>query len=101
MRSLEAEVRMARSDGERLQVRIDLVGTMKAEGMCTPYMGFLYLEIARLCARANDYATAVKAARKALQTYTTCVGSENEKSVDAAKSVRAFEKQLAPGAAKR
>jgi hypothetical protein len=37
---------------------------------------------------------AVKAARKALQTNTICLGAENERAEDAAKTVRAFEKQL-------
>jgi hypothetical protein len=37
---------------------------------------------------------AVKAARKALQTNTICLGTENERAEDAANTLRAFEKQL-------
>jgi hypothetical protein len=71
-----------------------MVGVMKEEGLCTPMMAWLYLEIARICAGSEDFVTAAKAARKALETYTTCVGGENERSIGAAKSVRAFKRQI-------
>ena len=100
MRNLDAALRIAVSASEQLQVRLDLVGTMKAEGMCTPYMDFLYLEIARICAQGEDYVTAAKAAKKAQETYSICVGAENHRALKAGKSVRAFERQI-PGGLKK
>lgn len=94
LRSLDSQIRLARDDAEKLEVRLEMVGAMKEEGLCAPMMAFLYMEIAQICAGGGDFVMAAKAARKALETYSTCVGGENERSREAAKSVRAFERQI-------
>lgn len=55
-----------------------------------------YLSIARLVANNNppDFKFAVTAATQALDVYTTCLGADSEKAIEAAKSVRAFKKQI-------
>lgn len=100
LRELELSLGMTTNDDERLRIRLDMAGTMKAEGLCCPIMAHMYLEIARICERKNDLVTAVKAARKALETSVICMGVASEKSVDIAKSVRAFERQLPKGVMK-
>lgn len=54
-----------------------------------------YLSIARLVANRNspDFKFAHTAATQALDVYTTCLGADSEKAIEAAKSVRAFQKQ--------
>jgi tetratricopeptide (TPR) repeat protein len=94
MRELNQQLRVVANDQERLQVRLEQIAAMAEEGFCLPAMGDMYLEVARICERNGDLLMAVKAARKALENYTTCYGAENERTTDAAKSVRAFEKQL-------
>lgn len=101
LRELEVSLGMATNDDERLRIRLEMVAAMKAEGLCCPIMAHMYLEVARICERKGDLDMAVKAARKALETSITCMGAESEKSVDMAKSVRAFERQLLKGVLKK
>lgn len=100
LRELDIELRVAAKDTDRLRIRIETVATMREEGLCCPMMAHMYLEIARGFERGGDVEKAVKAATKALETYTICLGIANEKTQDAAKSVRAFEKQRVGGALK-
>jgi hypothetical protein len=96
LRELDSQLRLVSNDKEGLQVRLEMVAVMLEEGFVLPVMGQLYLEIARICARNGDVGMAVRAARRGEGVYRVCLGCENEKTVDARKSVRAFEKQL-PG----
>jgi len=54
-----------------------------------------YLSLARLVANAKppNYNFAFTAATKALDVFTTCLGADSEKAVEAEKVVRAFGKQ--------
>jgi hypothetical protein len=85
---------MCTKDAERLEIRLNMVGTMSEEGMCIPAMAYSYIEIAEICERGGDIVMAVKAAKKALETYTICFGIDSKWVEDAAKSVWTFEKQL-------
>lgn len=55
-----------------------------------------YLSIARLVANKNppDFKFARMAATQALDVYTTCLGADSEKAIEAFKSVRGFQKQI-------
>jgi hypothetical protein len=101
LREWDKELQMTTNDAERLEIRLYMVGTQKEEGLCNPAMASAYLEIARICERGGDVMMAVKAAKKALEIYTLCLGTESENADNAAKSVRAFEKQLPKGGLKK
>lgn len=92
LRELEKEVYLCVSDAEQLVNRLDMVGLMREEGLCNPSLAYVYLEVARICERCEDHAMAVKAARKAVEVYAICLGAKSEKTLEAAKSLRAFAK---------
>ena len=95
MRELDMKLRMAvMKETEKLGIRLELVGLLKEEGLCNVLMASTYLDIARGCEQGGDVIMAVKAAKKALEIFTICCGADHELSENAAKSVRAFEKQL-------
>jgi hypothetical protein len=55
-----------------------------------------YLILARLVVNKTppDYHFALTAATQALDVFTTCLGADSEKAVEARQSVRAFSKQV-------
>ncbi|QDS76147.1 hypothetical protein FKW77_007366 [Venturia effusa] len=79
-----------------LRGKIEMAKLMREEGLSGTCLGDNYLSIARLVANAQspDFNFAHKAATQALDVYTTCLGADSEKAIEAAKSVRAFEKQM-------
>lgn len=81
-------------DHELFETRLKIIVCIRDEGLLPVSLGEHYLEVARICARKGDMETAVKAAKKALEVYVTCLGDDHEVSEDTAKSVKAFEKQL-------
>jgi hypothetical protein len=104
---------------ERLKNSLQAAKLMREEGMCTPNMAQLYvsasvfflhpgfwfckctdeclpryIQIARLFADKNAFEYATRAAEKGYDIYKTCLGINSQRTKDAEKSVRAFERQI-------
>ncbi|KAE9962293.1 hypothetical protein BLS_000565 [Venturia inaequalis] len=83
---------------EALMGKIEIAAVMREEGLSGACLGdtLSYLSIARLVANNNppDFKFALTAATQALDVYTTCLGADSEKAIEAAKSARAFKKQI-------
>ncbi|KIW03496.1 uncharacterized protein PV09_05263 [Verruconis gallopava] len=94
LRELGLALPLCQSEAERLRVRLQMVAATKAEGLQNPAVANMYLEIAQICDHTGDGEMAVKAARKALDMFTVCLGADSEDAQDAAKRVRVLEKQL-------
>ncbi|TID12995.1 SET domain-containing protein [Venturia nashicola] len=81
---------------ELLKGKVEIAVVMREEGLTGACLGDDYLSIARLVANNNppDFRFAHTAATQALDVYTACLGADSEKAMEAAKSVRAFNKQM-------